>query len=81
VEEQDMDENEAEEQQDLMEIHVMPGSPLGWGYLPNVHTFESLPGTSLTKEAVLRKIARHGFRRPAHNVERRRLELDEIGLM
>jgi hypothetical protein len=72
---------EAEDEQDLTEIHLMPGSPLGWGYLPTVQNFQSLPGTSLTREAVLRKIARHGFRRPAHNLERRRLELCEIGLM
>jgi hypothetical protein len=69
------------ERTEAPEIHVMPGSPLGWGYLPTVHTFDTLPGTSLTRDAVLRKIARHGFRRPTHNLERRRLELHEVGLM
>jgi hypothetical protein len=63
------------------EIHVMPDSPLGWGYLPTIEVFHSLPGTSLTREAVVRKIARGGFRRPAHNLERRRLELYDVGLM
>lgn len=77
-EEEDVEGGEDDSQH---EIHVMPGSPLGWGYLPTVDTFISLPGSSLTREAVLRKIRRHGFRRPTHNLERRRLELDEIGLM
>jgi hypothetical protein len=63
------------------EIQVMPGSPLGWGYLPTVDIFNSLPGSSQTREAILRKIAGHGFRCPAHNLERRRLELHEVGLM
>jgi hypothetical protein len=58
------------------EIHVMAGSPLGWGYLPTIDNFNLLPGTSLvTREAILQKIARHGFRRPTHNLERRNLEL------
>jgi hypothetical protein len=64
-----------------LEIHVMPGSSLGWEYLPTVSHFNSLPGSSQTREAILRKIAQHGFRRPAHNLERRRQELHEIGLM
>ena len=63
------------------EIHVMQGSPLGWGYLPTVDVFNSLPGSSQTREAILRKIYRHGFRHPAHNLERRRLELHEVGLI
>jgi hypothetical protein len=65
-----------------LEIHVIPGFPLGWGYLPTVSHFNSLPGSSQTRETILRKIARHGFRHPAHNLERRiRQELHEIGLM
>jgi hypothetical protein len=63
------------------EIHVMAGSPLGWGYLPTIDNFNSLPGTSLTREAILQKIARHGFRHPTHNLKRRNLELHKIGLM
>jgi hypothetical protein len=63
------------------EIHMMAGSPLGWGYLPIIDDFNSLPGTSLTREAILRKIARHGFRRLMHNLKRRKLKLHEIGLM
>jgi hypothetical protein len=68
-----MDEVEAMEAQDAHDemdvaepdINVMPGYPLGWGYLPTVEDFNSLPGTSLIREAILRKITRHGFRCPA----------------
>jgi hypothetical protein len=54
-----------------------------WGHLSTAaDTLNSLPGTSLTREAVLRKMRRHGFRRPtAHDIERRRLELQEAGLL
>jgi hypothetical protein len=47
--------NEMDE--DKLEIHVMLGSPLGWGYLPTVSHFNSLPVSSQTREAILRKIA------------------------
>jgi hypothetical protein len=77
-EEEDVEGGEDDSQH---EVHAMPGSPLGWGCLPTADTFVSPPGSSLTREAVLRKIRRHGFRRPTHDLERRRLELDEIGLM
>jgi hypothetical protein len=65
------------------EIHVMAaGSPLGLGYLPTIDNFNLLPGTSLvTREAILQKIARHGFRRPTHNLERRNLELSRSSRM
>jgi hypothetical protein len=63
-----------------LEIHVMLGSPLGWGYLPTVSHFHSLPGSSQTREAIWRKISWQGFRCPAHNLERRQ-EWHEIGLM
>jgi hypothetical protein len=36
-----------------LEIHVMLGSPLGWGYLPTVSHFNSLPGSR-----VLHKLGR-----------------------
>jgi hypothetical protein len=77
------DENEdgQDSQDDEPEIHAMPGSPLGWGYLPTIGDFNSLPGISHTRDAVVRKIAREGLRRPAHNLERRALELDDLGLM
>jgi hypothetical protein len=42
-------------------IHEMIGSPLGWGYLPTVQDFRTLPGTSQTRDTVLRKIARKGL--------------------
>jgi hypothetical protein len=74
-------EDEEEGPMDEPEIHAMPGSPLGWGYLPTVEDFISLPGISHTRDAVLRKITREGFRRPAHNLERRALELEDLGLM
>jgi hypothetical protein len=74
---------DSQEAMDEPEIHLfLPGSPLGWGYLPTANDFNSLPGTSLTRDAILCKIAWHGFRRPVHNLERRRrLELHDIGLM
>jgi hypothetical protein len=77
-------EEEAEDEDcpdDKPEIHVMVGSPLGWGYLPTIEDFNSLPGTLHTRDTVLRKITREGLRRPAHNLERRRLELHDLGLM
>jgi hypothetical protein len=40
---------------DKPEIHVMAGSPLGWGYLPTIEDFNSSPGNLHTRETVLRK--------------------------
>jgi hypothetical protein len=67
--------------QDEPEIHALAGSPLGWGYLPTVQDFSSLAGISHTHNTVVRKITREGLRCPAHNVERRTLKLDDLGLM
>jgi hypothetical protein len=44
-----------------LEIYVMPGSPLKWGYLPTVSHFNSLPGSSQTGDLILHKIVRHGL--------------------
>jgi hypothetical protein len=71
----------SENEEELPTIHRLVGSPLGWGYLPTVEDFRKLPGTSLTRDAVLRKIEREGLRRPAHNLQRRALELEDLGLM
>ena len=79
--EEETEEAATEDDRTEPEIHVMHDSPLGWGYLPTVADLETVLGTSATRDAVLRKIARHGFRRPTHNLERRRLELQDIGLM
>ena len=64
-----------------LEIIAMQDSPLGWGYLPTVEELVPIPGTSQTRDIVLRKVTREGLRRPTHNVERRRLDLHDIGLM
>ena len=64
-----------------LEIIAMKDSPLGWGYLPTVEELVPIPGTSQTRYIFLRKVTREGLRRPAHNVERKRLELHDTGLM
>jgi hypothetical protein len=61
-------------------IRAMSESPLGWGYLPTVEPLETQPGTSQTRDAILRHIHRNGFCRPKRNLEQRE-ELHEIGLM
>ena len=86
IHEEELDAKEAEDAGNKAEttepeIHVMLGSPLGWGCLPTVETSDALPGTSPTGDAILRKIARHGFRRPTHELKRRRVELHEVGPM
>jgi len=59
-------------------IKVMDQSPLGWGYLPTVQPLETIPGTSRTRDAIVRHVSRNGYRRPAENVERRIRELHEL---
>jgi hypothetical protein len=54
---------------------------VGWGFLPTVDDFKSLPGTSLTRVAILCKIVWHGYRQLVYNLKRRRLELDAIGFI
>ena len=75
---QDKDQDNPE---DEPEIHPMPGSLLGWGHLPTIEDCHSLPGILHTSDTVLCKITREGLWHPAHNLERRALELDDIGLM
>jgi len=58
----DDDDGPDESNADLPEIHAMAGSPLGWCYIPTVEEFVSMPGISHTRDAVLRKITREGFR-------------------
>ena len=78
----DIDDLEQDDDNELEPvIHAMSGSPLGWGYLPTIQDFRTLPGTSQTRDTVLRKITREGLRRPDYNLARRGLELDDIGLM
>ena len=66
-------------------ISVMTGSPLGWGYLPTVQDLQTIPGTSQTRDAIMRHIQRNGFSRPQRNLEQRQIaqecELHEVGLM
>ena len=76
---QHMDENVA-----LQEIEAMPGSDLGWGYLPTVEpiaALEHIPGTSVMRDIILRRVANLAIRRPAANVERHRYELHDINLV
>jgi hypothetical protein len=61
-------------------IQPMPESPLGWGYLPTVEELQAYPGTSQTRDAIMRHIRRHGFSRPQRNLAQRE-ELHEMGLM
>jgi hypothetical protein len=61
-----------------LEIKTMEGSPLGWGYLPTVEPLQTIPGTSMVRDAILRHVTRNAYRRPAHNLERRELELHEL---
>jgi hypothetical protein len=67
-----------EDEWDDLEIETMEGSPLGWGYLPTVEPLHTIPGTSMVRDAIVRHVSRNGYRRPAHNVERRELELHEL---
>ena len=56
----------------------MPGSPLNWGFLSLVEPLVPIPGSSRTREVILQHVAESGYRRPSHNVERRRAELYEM---
>lgn len=40
--------------------------------------FQIIPGMSTIPDAILRHISKNGYRRPAENVERRELELNEL---
>ena len=64
--------------ENVLKIKKLPESPLNWGYLPTVEPLESIPGTSRTREVILQHVAENGYRRPSHNVERRRQELYEM---
>ena len=65
----------------LDSILVASGSPLNWGYCPTAEKLNPIPGTSQVRDIILRQVSRYGLRRPALNIERRRAELHEIGLM
>ena len=57
-------------------------APLGWPFLPTVETYcPPIRGTSMTRDMILRRVEQRGMRRPNANLERRRYELHEIGLM
>jgi DDE superfamily endonuclease len=56
-------------------------SQFGWGYTPTVNSFRSIAGTSIMRDMLLRKVTQQGMRRPPANLERRRYELHEVGLM
>ena len=53
----------------------------GWGYTPTVEDYQSIPGTSIMLDMLLRVVTQRGIRRPLGNLERRRYELHEVGLM
>ena len=68
----------------IIRLQSMPpqhNAPLGWPFLPMVKPYRSIPGTSLTRDMILRRVAERGMRRPNANIERRRYELHEVGLM
>jgi hypothetical protein len=79
----DQDRDEEDLETDALEDEIVPlaESPLQWGYLPTVEKLDPPGGTSQTREAILGKLTREGLRRPAANVERRRKELQDMGLM
>jgi len=56
-------------------------SQFGWGYTPTVEAYQSIPGTSIMRDMLLRVVSQRGMRRPPGNLERRRYELHEVGLM
>jgi hypothetical protein len=62
----------------LREITPMPGSDLGWGYLPTVEPLVAIPGTSQMRDIIVRRVGNLGIRQPAHNLERHRYELHNI---
>ena len=64
--------------EDVLKITPMPGSPLNWGFLSLVEPLVPIPGSSRTREVILQHVAESGYRRPSHNVERRRAELYEM---
>ena len=65
----------------LASIEPNRHSQFGWGYTPTVKKYRSMPGTSIIRDMLLRKVTQQGMRRPPGNVERRRYELHEVGLM
>jgi hypothetical protein len=65
----------------LASIEPNPRSQFGWGYTPTVKKYKSMPGTSIIRDMLLRKVSQQGMRRPPGNLERRRYELHEVGLM
>ena len=65
----------------LHSIDPDPRSDFGWGYTPTVEKYQSIPGTSIMRDMLLRVVTRYGMRRPPANIERRRYELHEVGLM
>jgi hypothetical protein len=78
----DDDNSPGDKSLDGPKIRSMLESPLGWGYLPTVEPLVTHPGTSQTRDAILRHIHRHGFCRPQRNLAQNQpSELHEIGLM
>ena len=66
---------------DVDSIHIAPGSPLNWGYCPTAKRLDPITGTSQVQDVIVRQVVRHGLRQSSHNIEWRRAELHEIGLM
>ena len=65
----------------LQNLAPRRGAPLGWSFLPTAEPYRPIPGTSMTRDMILRRVEERGMRRPNANLERRRYELHEIGLM
>jgi hypothetical protein len=56
-------------------------SKFGWGYTPTVEVYQSIPGTRIMRDMLLRVISQHGMRPPPGNLEMRQYKLHEVALM
>jgi hypothetical protein len=69
-----------EEEMDDMALVPHSAAPLGMTYLPVVPNdeFQCYPGISRTREAILDHIREFDIRRPMHNIERKKREVEVV---
>ena len=65
----------------IQRMQPVNDAPFGWPFRPTVEGYRSIPGTSMTRDMLLRRVEQQGMRRPTANLERRRYDLHEVGLM
>ena len=65
----------------IQRMQPVNNAPFGWPFCPTVEAYRSIPGTSMMRDMLLRRVEQQGMRRPNANVERHRYELHEVGLM